>query len=210
MSARRVAGQFDFVGERLCLDFVNTERVLDGRRVDLLDGFADLLRWCAAAGLVGSAEARRMASRWRTSPDAERTFQDALALRKSLREMMTLLASGRTSVPQAALDRINHVLRGRTGDLVVRRTRDGYETRFLARLSGPRQLLVPIAESAAELLSRDDLGLVKKCESPRCILYFYDTTRNHARRWCSMTACGNRAKVAAHYQRTRSEGRRPR
>ena len=48
-----------------------------------------------------------------------------------------------------------------------------------------------------------DLSLVKACQNPQCVLFFYDTTKNHARRWCSMAACGNRAKVAAHYQRAR-------
>jgi predicted RNA-binding Zn ribbon-like protein len=35
-------------------------------------------------------------------------------------------------------------------------------------------------------------------------LYFYDTTKNHTRRWCSMTGCGNRAKAAAFYERKKS------
>jgi predicted RNA-binding Zn ribbon-like protein len=83
------------------------------------------------------------------------------------------------------------------------RTKDGYDTRFLARWSGPEQVLVPVAESAAGLLSSGNLALVRKCENPECILFFYDTTKNHGRRWCSMSACGNRAKVAAHYRRTR-------
>ncbi|MCI0410524.1 MAG: CGNR zinc finger domain-containing protein, partial [Acidobacteria bacterium] len=59
-----------------------------------------------------------------------------------------------------------------------------------------------------DLLSEGDLTLVRKCENPACILYFHDTTKNHARRWCSMRACGNRAKVAAHYRRRRREVRR--
>jgi predicted RNA-binding Zn ribbon-like protein len=36
------------------------------------------------------------------------------------------------------------------------------------------------------------------------VLLFYDTTKNHARHWCSMSLCGNRHKVAAHYRRRRS------
>ena len=120
--------------------------------------------------------------------------------------MAARLASGRPSVPRSALDAINDVLRARVGDLAVVRTKDGYDTRFLARWSGPEQVLVPIAESAAGLLSNGDLSLVRKCENPACILYFYDTTKNHGRRWCSMSACGNRAKVAAHYRRTRRGG----
>jgi predicted RNA-binding Zn ribbon-like protein len=54
-----------------------------------------------------------------------------------------------------------------------------------------------------DLLCYADPSLVKKCENAACVLFFYDTTKNHSRRWCSMRVCGNRMKVAAHYQRLR-------
>jgi predicted RNA-binding Zn ribbon-like protein len=201
-----MTGNFPFVGERLCLDFVNTELIRGGSRVDLLGGFDDLLAWSSASRVAGTGLVKEMAAPWRGTPDAERTFQRALSFRKTLRAMAARLAAGKPSVPGSALDAINDVLRARIGDLAVVRTKDGYDTRFLARWSGPEQLLVPVAESAAGLLSSGDLSLVKKCENPACILYFYDATKNHGRRWCSMTACGNRAKVAAHYRRTRRMG----
>jgi predicted RNA-binding Zn ribbon-like protein len=101
------------------------------------------------------------------------------------------------------LDTINELLRKRDGNLEIRRTSSGYQMEFRAKYTEPEHLLGPIAESAARLLSDGDLSLVKKCQNPDCVLYFYDTTKNHGRRWCSMTACGNRAKVAAHYERAR-------
>jgi predicted RNA-binding Zn ribbon-like protein len=196
-------GAFYFVGERLCLDFVNTEAV-DGReRVDLLGGFDDLAAWCAEARIVTGRQAKELAERWRGDRESERAFESAIRLRATLRGVMELIARGRANVPQAALDSINEVLRGRAGELQVLRTKQGFETRFRAHFTQPTHLLVPIAESAADLLSTGDLSLVRKCQNPTCILYFYDTTKNHARRWCSMTACGNRAKVAAHYRRAR-------
>ncbi|HNJ42487.1 MAG TPA: CGNR zinc finger domain-containing protein [Acidobacteriota bacterium] len=39
------------------------------------------------------------------------------------------------------------------------------------------------------------------------MIYFYDTTKNHTWRWCSMSLCGNRAKAAAHYRRKRQDVR---
>ena len=66
-------------------------------------------------------------------------------------------------------------------------------------------LLVPIAESMAQLVCEENFTYVKACEGHVCSLLFLDKTRHHARRWCSMTICGNRAKVAAF--RTRSHGR---
>lgn len=199
-----MTGDFQFLGERLCLDFVNTELVLPptGARVDLLGDFADLAGWCAAAGVLAAGQSREMTARWGATPGASRAFDHARRFRRTLRGLAERLAAGR-SVPTAALDAINDVLRVRVGDLAVVRTKSGHETLFLARWSGPEQLLVPVAESAAALLCQADVSLVKKCENPACILFFYDTTRNHGRRWCSMTACGNRAKVAAHYRRTK-------
>ncbi len=75
-------------------------------------------------------------------------------------------------------------------------------------LTGPRIAPDAItgAESAADLLCTGDLSLVKKCQHDACILYFYDTTKNHARQWCSMELCGNRMKAAMHYRRKKRGG----
>jgi len=64
-------------------------------------------------------------------------------------------------------------------------------------------LLVPVAETASDFLCHADFSLVRKCESLACIQYFYDLSKNHARRWCSMSVCGNRMKVAAYHRRAR-------
>jgi len=40
-----------------------------------------------------------------------------------------------------------------------------------------------------------------RCQNPACVLWFFDTTRNGTRRWCSMAVCGNRAKARRHYDR---------
>jgi predicted RNA-binding Zn ribbon-like protein len=189
---------FYFVGEHPCVDFINTEAVENGVPVDKLATFDDLAAWAVEAKLV---EARR----WPASREADKVVARARAFRTTLRRMIEGLAEGRRTVPPATLDEINEILRARTGTLELVRTKAGYETRFQARLTEPGDLLVRVAESAADLLSHADLSLIKKCSNPACVLYFYDTTKNHARRWCSMSACGNRAKVAAHYQRLRGE-----
>jgi predicted RNA-binding Zn ribbon-like protein len=64
-------------------------------------------------------------------------------------------------------------------------------------------LLLPIAEAMGELVCRQDFTLVRKCEGPTCTLWFHDVSKGHARRWCSMAVCGNRAKAAAHRARSR-------
>jgi predicted RNA-binding Zn ribbon-like protein len=199
---------FFFVGERLCLDFINTEIVDNGTPVDLLRSVDDLVTWLAAAQVIDESQAKELKRHWSGSGggrEVERAFRQALQFRSELRVMAERLAEGKTHVPQATLDRINDILRAPTGNMELARTKEGYEMRFRRHFREPADLLAPIAESVASMLSGDDLSLIKKCQGARCILFFYDTTRNHARRWCSMTACGNRAKVAAHYQRSRQE-----
>jgi len=49
---------------------------------------------------------------------------------------------------------------------------------------------------------------VKNCEGPTCTMLFLDTTKGHARRWCTMAVCGNRAKQASHRARAKDATRR--
>jgi predicted RNA-binding Zn ribbon-like protein len=46
-------------------------------------------------------------------------------------------------------------------------------------------------------------GRIRRCENPRCTMYFVDTTKNNTRRWHDMSTCGNQAKASRHYQRSR-------
>jgi predicted RNA-binding Zn ribbon-like protein len=83
------------------------------------------------------------------------------------------------------------------GRLAVRRVR---------QWDRPEQLLQPLAGAAADLVCHADFRLVRACEGAACSLVFLDRTRSHARRWCSMAVCGNRAKAAAHRARVRGTG----
>ena len=69
------------------------------------------------------------------------------------------------------------------------------------RWKSPDSVLFPIAKAMAELVCEVDFTLVKPCEGSNCTLFFVDRTRGHARRWCSMAVCGNRAKQAAYRER---------
>ena len=57
--------------------------------------------------------------------------------------------------------------------------------------------LAPVAEAVADLLANVNFDLFRHCEGDTCVLWFYDHTKGHRRRWCTTTGCGNRAKVAA-------------
>ena len=75
----------------------------------------------------------------------------------------------------------------------------------MRRWRSPEALLLPIGEALARLVCTEDFSHVKACEGPACTLLFADHTRGHARRWCSMAICGNRAKQAAHRHRLKAK-----
>jgi predicted RNA-binding Zn ribbon-like protein len=105
-------------------------------------------------------------------------------------------------VPRAALAPVNALLeRGAAVDRVTAAAPDGFVTRRGLRLRQPADLLVPIAEAAADFLCHADLRRVRRCAHPACVLYFLDGTKNGTRRWCDMRTCGNRANAAAYYHR---------
>lgn len=196
--------RFFFVGNRLCLDFVNTRVTEDGRPVDLLAKPSDLVRWLAEAGVLDGEEAEGTSEGWDwdEGPRGRRVFERALALRQDLREIFEATAGGEP-VRQGAIDEVNALLRARPVYPQIERTPNGFEKHFRAERDEPSGALVPIAESAADLLAGGDPLLLKKCENPDCVLHFYDTSKSHARRWCSMSGCGNRMKAQAHYRRRR-------
>ena len=198
---------FYFVGNLPCMDFVNTEIVARGSRVDLLTGFGDLVRWLQAASLITPPQARDAEKRWENVPEGKAVFKEAVSLRSALRAMAERLAAGKPA-DRTTIESINRVLAARPSytQLELKGNKVVSQQHTISELS--LHLLVPIAESAGRLLEHGDMSLVRRCENPACILFFYDTTKNKRRRWCSMDACGSRAKAAAYYRRSRTPKRR--
>jgi predicted RNA-binding Zn ribbon-like protein len=200
---------FSQAGNLLCLDLVNTEVILHGARTDRLQTFSELMRWARAFAVVTGDEERLAVEAWGSGRQATRALDAARALRGALRSMAEALAAGRT-VPEEVVTAINDALA--QGASVLRLERHGrtFTTTRHVLDRAASTVLAPVAESAAWLLERGDHAQVRKCENPACIQFFYDTTKNKRRRWCSMEACGSRAKAAAYYRRTRAATRRKR
>ena len=191
---------FLFIANQPCLDFINTDLVMNGQPTDLLSSFQDLVAWLVQAGLLTEKDAARIEGGG--GYDAMETLKQAKAFRSTMRNMAERLAA-RKPVPQAALALINQLLRHRIGYAQVTRRNGLFERRYEAGFEDANHVLGLLAEAASDLLCTCDLSLVKQCQNPACVLFFYDTTKNHARHWCSMDLCGNRSKVAAHYRRHR-------
>jgi predicted RNA-binding Zn ribbon-like protein len=200
--SRASQGGFSFVGHYRCLDFVNTALVAARGRADPIQDFDGLVSWLHDAGLIDAAQRSVAFEKWSRGREAQQVYAGALLFRIRLKEIAEKLTS-RGQVPKSGLDAINEQLQSRVTRAKLKRGKSGFVERLETELTEPRQLIVPLAQSAADLLCNGELSLVKRCANPSCSLFFYDTSKNHTRRWCSMDTCGSRMKMAAYYQRRR-------
>ena len=209
MERKLDTSKFYLVGNNLSVDFVNTRIRENDAPKELLESFDDLIAWAARANLSDLSQAKALLQDWSGRPKAAQVLKLALKFRETLQEMVIDAVRG-ADIKPAVVEEINIIMKAEKGYAEVVRTGEGFEKRFRADFSDPGQLLAPIAEAAADLLCYGNLAYLKKCEGAECVLHFYDTTKNHSRRWCSMAACGNRAKVAAFYQRQSKKQKRNR
>lgn len=195
---------FVFVGERLWLDFVNTDAL---RVADVLRDFETLMSWLEAASLVDGERGLGMRRRAREQPSgAAAALVDARRVRSALRMLAERGTSTNTAeqVRADALGEINRVLGRSAGTRRVERRGDGvYARTFVPVGDAFAGLMIPIVESAADALILGELPRVRRCADGRCARVFYDSTKNGRRRWCDMSTCGNRAKAARHRQKLR-------
>jgi predicted RNA-binding Zn ribbon-like protein len=192
----------------VCLDFTNTvggKRGLSTR--EYLNSYADFVSWCRQADLLDEPRADALLRSATRHPDeSAAAFQRAIALREAIYRIFAALASGES--PQTSdLDHLNAELSTQLGRLRVASSKKGFNWTWADVNEALDQSLGPIARSAAGLLtSAHLLEQVRLCEGDTCGWLFVDSTKNHSRRWCVMSDCGNVAKV----RRFRMKNRRTR
>lgn len=197
-----------FLADSHGLDFLNSVATPVDTQIDWLDDGEGLLNWLQQAQLV--PEEVLAAMRTRALPgEIDRLADQARSLREWFRAFVREHKGRALTAPDLiALEPLNQLLKRNEGfDEVVAEEGDASNAFRLIRSrrwSSPETLLLPIAESMARLVCEEDFTHVKACEGPVCTLLFADHTRGHARRWCSMSMCGNRAKQAAHRRRLKS------
>jgi len=198
---------FVFVGDRLWLDFVNTDdaRRADGvRRSDALRDFDLFVDWLQSARVLDAERAAGIRRRAFQQPaGAAAALMDARRVRAALRSLAERgVLSGQ---PRGdALAEINRILGRSAGTRRVEERADGtYSRTFVSVGDAFAGLMLPVVDSAADSLIAGELARVRRCSDQRCPHVFLDTTKNGRRRWCDMATCGNRAKAARHRRRAR-------
>ena len=199
---------FYAIGNRLAVDFGNTVVAPDGS-VDGLRSWSDLVEFLIGVGQIDSGKGKQVKALAQGDPDGtEGVVRQAVALRDTVRRIVAALAERRPIQPDCG-EPINSVLRVTEGHDELVESAGGWQLAFVRREQRLEWLLAGIARSAAELVAEGPGAPVRKCGNPDCVLYFYDTSRTHRRRWCSMAVCGNRSKVAAFAARRRRAQRKP-
>jgi len=191
--------------EELCLDFANT-RCWRGtaRPTEALAGIGDLLGWCAAhAGLPEAPRAGLAGWAAADAAGAAALFADGVALREAIYRLFHATAERQPPAP-TDLAQLNGALAEAAPRRALEPLADGFGWRVVAGAPGAVRLLTPVLWSAGDLLVGKRLARVRHCANPECQWLFLDDSKSGNRRWCSMSACGNRAKAHRHYARKKA------
>ncbi|MDA4129033.1 MAG: ABATE domain-containing protein [Thaumarchaeota archaeon] len=189
----------------LCLEFANTVswHSSDTPKEKLTE-YSELVSWGIRVGLIGDSEGAALFQESRRDLSrAARVHRRAIALREAIYRIFRDVSDGRRP-SSTDIDILNEAVSEAYGVLRIVGNESGF-TWTMAGEKGLDVLLWPVAKSAADLLTRGELGRVRRCANDveGCGWLFIDTTKNGNRRWCDMSDCGNRAKARRYYQRVK-------
>ncbi len=199
---------FVFDGGTLALDLLNTWRFNADQPLDLLQSPEDLIIWLTAAGLPDGADCAELSS---SPPNRRILLDETLWLRRDILLIVQSLVAGELPPPYT-VDALNRILTEngtsfRLDSLTIPPEGDqeeGMEGQLVLNvhehISSVLGVLQPIALSAARIVTEVNPTRIRQCASSNCMYWFLDTSKSGRRRWCSMSRCGNRAKVAKHYR----------
>jgi predicted RNA-binding Zn ribbon-like protein len=169
------------------LDMLNTLAAMDGAPLEFWRSDEDVQAWLERTG-------------W-DLPEARFARGELLQAALALREAVRALVEQRKAGGQGSPDVLNRFLATPSHPRLDWSASGEPRLETVRATATAEQYLAPLAEAAAELLVEGDFNLVRECEHPDCVLWFYDRTKSHRRRWCSMALCGNRHKVAEFRKR---------
>jgi predicted RNA-binding Zn ribbon-like protein len=156
-----------------------------------------LIRFLEIAGIVTAERGTQLLALPESDlPAAEGLLLKSQRLSSALRKAFAALIR-KQKIAVEWVEQINEILRVTEGHDELVSAAGAWRIEFIAREGGLDWLLAAVARSGAEIIAEGSRASLRLCANPHCGLFFYDTSRTHRRRWCSMAVCGNRNKVAA-------------
>jgi predicted RNA-binding Zn ribbon-like protein len=194
----------DPLRDRLCLDFINTSGQHPSHADDeFLTSYRHLVEWSAYMGVLREGETAQLLTLAERRPaEAEAALHYAVAVRETL---FRVLSAAAADVEPDTADMIvfNSILAKTMAHLRMGTTPGGFGWAWAMDKDDLEQMLWPLVWDTVQLMTSHELHHVRSCASDDCDWLFLDTSKNHSRRWCSMSGCGNRAKARSHYHRAR-------
>ncbi|HEY0257335.1 MAG TPA: ABATE domain-containing protein [Candidatus Methylacidiphilales bacterium] len=189
--------EFIFIGEHPAIDFANTRVLAHGKPEELFLSWSDVVDWLAQAKLITGPSTEILAT---ANPGA---LKSVIEFRQAWEKVLSELVAG-GKVSDSFLECLNGFLALDAFHEILRRDgkRGFHLGRSPSRLKAGKRALNLIAHQIADFLTGANLSYLRRCANmASCVLYFYDTTKNHRRQWCSVATCGNRHKVAQFRRR---------
>jgi predicted RNA-binding Zn ribbon-like protein len=196
LKSRADRPEFIFVGDHPAIDFANTLSISQGQWTDHLRTWTDVIDWLSLAGLSIDPALQIL-----TSGSAE-AVKSVVELRRAWKvELAKLVRGGKVS--DDFIKQLNHFLAADVFHETLNRGGKTFQLdRSASQLSGEKLGLALLSRQIAHFLAKASFRYLHRCaNTTSCVLYFYDTTKNHRRQWCSTAACGNRHKVAEFRKR---------
>nr|WP_240953471.1 CGNR zinc finger domain-containing protein [Sneathiella chinensis] len=191
---------FYTVGGRTAIDFANSSRRF-GKDGEGLERLEELLTFLKSMGHLHEEEASTYHMYQFQNPDrCAAVMADLRSIRSRFIAVLGQMSSGWPMDP-TFVGELNEKLEGFRTYLSLTPAEGGMELSTRLADDGPEQLMYPIIKDIAEFLASEDGSRVRQCASDHCELFFINNSRNGRRRWCSMSTCGNRAKVNAYLKR---------
>ena len=203
MSQPRPKTPFEYTGGNLCLDFANTVNYRSNaeRRRELLTEYARLLQWGEESGAISKKTAEHLQERAAEAPgNAQSAVRSAIQLRDVIYDIFSCVAR-RHGIPSTALAVLNKAVQRAFEHAQIAHVNRHFAWEWILPEHSLDAMTWPVARAAADLLTSEELGLVRQCASEDCAWLFLDKTKNHRRRWCDMKTCGNRNKARRYYYR---------
>lgn len=177
---------FQFVGNDLVLDFVNTRIFAKTQEYDLIGKPHQLAGWLKEVGIQTQIDD------WST-PDFARIHD----LRDAIQAILKAVISG--GAPDAeALAQINSHLEHYATHSQLTHNGTNFNINEVQTNLTPSAAMSFLANRTALLLASTDQNRIKACAGSKCVLVFKDTSKSGRRKWCSMDTCGNRTKAAKY------------
>lgn len=200
MTETRDAEIHHLIGGELCLDFANTLYGHSESIHEYLFDYRDLVLWSRHADILSPQKAEILLTKGeQASVESEAVFRQAIQIRETIFRVFAALAHDQSPNEDDLVQLHQIWIESEAHAKLVQS-----EAGFALEWEGGEALdsmLWPITRSAIRLLTSEELRQVKQCD--RCDWLFLDQSRNQKRRWCSMSACGNRVKMARRYERER-------